>query len=222
MRRTLIPRARAPSTSCARERAPGARHLRAAGLRWRRSSGSRASGRGCGIVAVADRRAVARRGSPSSAVGQVELRRSTAAAGRDRARAASRAPPPGSASVSPARPPRTRSPSRRSSTTQRSGSPRGRGEVQVAAGRRRRGARAAPAGSVAEALTTSRSPARRWSGRSRKPACASAAVRGRATISRTSSRARPRASGGAWPRGAREPTRRRSVTAGAAASSAAR
>ena len=51
------------------------------------------------------------------------------------------------------------------------------------------------AGSVADSFTTSRSPARRKRGRSRKRACTSGSPP-RATISRTWSRASPRASGG--------------------------
>ena len=117
-------------------------------------------------------------------------------AGREvRARAAARVPPRGERErLAGARRGAARRP-RRSSTTQRSR--RGAGRAWRGAGRRacrRACARAAPPGIVADALTTSRSPARRWSGRSRKRAWTSGRPRW-ATISRTSSRTARRRAG---------------------------
>src|SRR5262249_15994415 len=105
-------------------------------------------------------------------------------------------PPPG---PRPARPRRGGSPGERGRPRVRRGGPRrggGGGGRGRGSGGRSRGRGESGGGSVAEVLTTSRSPARRKLGSSSKRVWTIAPAPRLAIISRTRSRRRPRASGG--------------------------
>ena len=194
------------SITLGREGPARARHLGAAGLGGVHGLvvGERAQAR---RRSRRDRPPVRGRGRPSSGAGGGERRPPTAGAAGEVGRDQRRPPaPPGSGErVSPARPPsdsgarlacaarrrRTRPPSVRARPRRE---PASRGGARRA--RRRRASTGSAAGSVAEVLTTSRSPAREEVGQVAEARVLDGLVARRATSSRTSSRCRPRASGG--------------------------